>query len=50
MAKKTPWYAINQTIYHNDTDCIAGKNLDKQNVRQGTGDHSLCKECKTLNV
>ncbi len=51
MAKKAPWHSSEPEVevYHNDTDCKTGNNIEKENVRQGTGGKRLCEECKGLN-
>jgi len=49
MSKKSPWYSIKQPVYHNNTNCNTGNNIEKENLRQGTGGHPLCKECAGLN-
>lgn len=42
MGKKAPWHSVKQSVYHNHTDCNTGNNIEKDNLRQGTGGkHSL---------
>ena len=48
MSKKSPWHSVKQTIYHNNTDCNTGNNIERENMRQGTGGKSLCEECARL--
>lgn len=48
MAKKAPWHSIKQNVYHNDTNCNTGNNIERENLRQGTGNKPLCKECAGL--
>jgi hypothetical protein len=48
-AKKTPWYSIKQSVYHNNSECITGYNIDPQDLRQGTGGKPLCQECDRRN-
>ncbi len=48
MAKKSPWHSVKQTVYHNDTNCNTGNNIERENIRQGTGGKTLCKECARL--
>ena len=45
---KNPWHSIKQTVYHNNTDCNTGNNIEAENLRQGTGGKPLCKECADL--
>jgi hypothetical protein len=48
MAKKSPWHSTKQTVHHNNTECNTGNNIEKENLRQGTGGKPLCKECERL--
>ena len=45
MAKKSPWHSIKRDVYHNNTDCNTGNNIERENIRSGTGGKRLCKEC-----
>jgi hypothetical protein len=49
MAKKDPWYSIKQSVHHNNTNCNTGNNIEKENIRQGTGGKPLCSECSRLS-
>jgi hypothetical protein len=52
MPKKAPWYSAKESdpkVYHNNTNCNTGNNIEKENVRQGTDNRTLCKECQKLN-
>jgi hypothetical protein len=46
--KKSPWHSIKQNVHHNDTDCNTGNNIERENIRQGTGGKPLCAECARL--
>jgi hypothetical protein len=47
MAKKRPWHTKAKTkVYHNDSRCTEGDNIQKRNLAKGTGGHRLCKSCK----
>lgn len=35
--------------HHNNTNCNTGNNIEKENVRTGTGGKPLCAECAKLN-
>ena len=49
MAKKKPWHTSAETkVYHTDTDCNTGNNIERENIRRGKGNHRECKECKRL--
>jgi len=52
MPKKSPWYSIKQSVHpvhHDNSNCNTGNNIEKENIRQGTGGHPLCDECARLN-
>jgi len=48
MAKKSAWHSSEPgaKVYHNDTECNTGNNIEKENVERGEGEKRLCKECK----
>lgn len=48
MAKRTPWHSILQLVHHNNTECNTGNNIERENLRAGTGGKPLCKECARL--
>lgn len=50
MAIKSPWYSVKPEtkVYHNNTECNTGNNIEPENVRQGTDGRPLCEECKRL--
>jgi hypothetical protein len=45
MPKKSPWHSVKQDIYHDNTNCNTGNNIEKENLRQGTGGKKHCSEC-----
>ena len=47
MAKKAAWHSIKRSVHHN-TECNTGNNIEKENIRSGTGGKPLCKECASL--
>lgn len=49
MPKKDPWHSIKQSVYHNNTNCNTGNNIERENLRSGTGGKPLCQECAGLN-
>ncbi len=49
MAKKSPWHAIGSEVYHNNTKCTEGNNIESKNQRAGEGGKRLCRHCKELN-
>jgi hypothetical protein len=51
MPKKSPWYSVKLSdprVYHDNSNCDTGNNIEKENVRQGTDNRPLCKDCKGL--
>lgn len=49
MAKTSPWHSVKADVYHDDTDCNTGNNIERENLRSGTGGKPKCAECKRLN-
>jgi len=50
MPKTSPWHSVKvPDIYHNNTNCNTGNNIERENLRQGTGGKRLCKECADPN-
>jgi len=49
MAKVSPWHSVLSDVYHNNTECNTGNNIEKENVRPGTGGKRLCEECAGLS-
>jgi hypothetical protein len=46
---KAAWHSIKSEIYHDNTACNTGNNIEPEHLRQGTGGKPLCNECKLLN-
>jgi hypothetical protein len=46
--KVPPFHSIKQNIYHNNTSCTEGNNIEKENLRAGTGGKPLCSRCARL--
>ena len=44
-----PWHSILQGVHHDNTTCKTGNNIERENVRAGTGGKPLCQECAGLN-
>lgn len=49
MPKKDPWHSIKQPVHHNNTNCNTGNNIERENLRTGTGGKPLCQECEKAN-
>lgn len=50
MARVSPWYAVKSDVYHNNTDCTEGNNIEPENKRAGNGNKRICSHCKRLNA
>jgi hypothetical protein len=48
MSKVSPFYSIKASVYHDNSDCNTGNNIETENRRSGTGGHPRCKECAGL--
>jgi hypothetical protein len=49
MAKKSPWHSKKQMdVYHDDTNCDKGNNIERENIASGTGGLPKCSTCKSL--
>ena len=48
MAKTAAFHSIKQSVYHNDTKCTEGNNIETVNKRSGTGGKPLCSHCAKL--
>ena len=49
MSKVAPFHSTKQSVYHDNTKCTEGNNIEKENLRQGTGGKSKCSHCVTLD-
>jgi len=49
MAKKAPWHSVLQDVYHDNTECNTGNNIERENLRSGTGGKRRCHECARLS-
>ena len=50
MPKVAPWHSILQPVHHNNTNCNTGNNIERENLRPGTGGKPLCQECARVNA
>jgi len=48
--KKSPWHSQKQSVHHNNTRCTEGNNIERENLRSGTGGKPLCQHCRRLNL
>lgn len=44
--RKSPWHGVNAGVHHVCSNCKTGNNIERENIRQGTGNLPMCKECK----
>ena len=49
MARVSPWHSIKQSVHHDNTACNTGNNIERENLRSGTGGKPLCRECARLD-
>jgi hypothetical protein len=49
VPKTSPWFSAKRKIYHNNSACKTGNNIEKENLRSGSGGKRLCWECIRLN-
>lgn len=47
--KKSPWHSIKQSVHHDNTEWNTGNNIEKENLREGTGGKPRCSECENLD-
>ena len=48
MAKTSAFHSVKQSVHHNNTSCTEGNNIEKENLRQGTGGKPHCSRCSKL--
>ncbi len=53
MAKTNPWHSRLEEgkpdgVYHDDTKCTTGNNIESYNRVEGTGGLRHCKDCRDL--
>lgn len=49
MAKVAPFHSIKQTVYHDNNRCTEGNNIERENLRSGTGSKPRCQHCARLS-
>ena len=50
MPRVSPWNSMKQDVFRNNTECNTGNNIERENLRPGTGGKRLCQECAILNA
>jgi hypothetical protein len=48
MPRKAPWNSVKEPVHHDNSNCNTGNNIERENIRQGTGGKPRCKECDGL--
>lgn len=49
MPQKAPWHSIKSNVHHDNSNCNTGNNIERENLRSGTGGKPKCEECADLN-
>ena len=44
------WHSVLRDVYHNNTACTEGNNIERRYLRSGTGGKALCRHCAFLNA
>lgn len=48
MTKTGAWHSILSDVYHDDTECNTGNNIERENRRTGTGNKRHRSECAEI--
>lgn len=48
IMKTSAFHSIKATVHHDNTSCNTGNNIEKENLRSGTGGKPKCSECARL--
>lgn len=43
------WHDVCREVYHNNSACTEGNNIEPQNLKEGKGGVRICKRCAILN-
>ncbi len=49
MPKVTAMHSVKQRVHHNNSRCTERNNIERENIRPGTGGKPLCQHCRRLN-
>ena len=49
MPLTSAWHSVNSNVYHNNTQCTTGNNIESKYRKSGKGGKKLCAECAGLN-
>lgn len=51
--KKAPWHSTNPNlsvrVYHDETQCTEGNNIESRYLALGTGNRPKCKRCAEIS-
>ena len=47
--KVSAFHSTKQNVHHNNTRCTEGNNIERENLRSGTGGKPLCAHCSRLS-
>ena len=50
MSQTSPWHSVKQSVYHDNTKCTEGNNIEPENKRSGTGGKPKCQHCVRLDA
>lgn len=52
MAIAFPWHStrLGESVYHNNTECTEGNNIERRYYAIGEGGKTLCTHCARLNA
>ena len=48
VMQKSPWHSTKSDVYHVCSNCNTGNNIEKENLKTGTGGKAMCSECRQL--
>lgn len=48
MAKVAAFNSKKQNVYHNNSSCTEGNNIERENLQSGTAGKPLCSRCSKL--
>jgi hypothetical protein len=52
MPQKSPWHSTRpgETVYHDNTACTEGNNIEKRYLADGTANRPKCDHCARLDA
>ena len=49
MSKTSAFHSVKGNVYHDSTKCTEGNNIEKENLKTGTGGKPKCAHCEKLS-